>query len=332
MIMKEILQKLTAHLSLSRDEAKMVLLDIGKGRYNEIQIASFLTVFMMRLVTVDEMLGFRDALLELCLHTDLSDFETIDLCGTGGDGKNTFNISTLSSLVVAGAGVKVAKHGNYGVSSSCGSSNVMEYFGYKFTNDRDTLLRHLRDAGICFLHAPLFHPAMKNVAPVRRELAVKTFFNMLGPLVNPSFPPNQIAGVFSLETARLYHYIFQQTEKRYTVLYSLDGYDEISLTGDFKMISNSGESLLAPEDIGFRKLESIDLLGGSTVEESASIFLSILQGKGTEAQNDAVIANSGMAFRCIYPEKTTEACFEMARSSLFGGQALQVLQKLTDVN
>ncbi len=330
--MKEILQKLTAHLTLERDEAKAVLLDIGTGKFSGIQIASFLTVFMMRLVTVDELAGFRDALLELCLYTDLSDFNTIDLCGTGGDGKNTFNVSTLSSLVVAGGGAKVAKHGNYGVSSACGSSNVMEYFGYKFTNDRDTLRRQLESAGICFLHAPLFHPAMKNVGPVRHELGVKTFFNMLGPLVNPAFPPNQVAGVFNLETARLYNYIFQQTEKRYTVLYSLDGYDEISLTGDFKLISNSGESLLAPEEIGFNKLNPEDLYGGQTIEESAGIFLAILEGNGTDAQNDAVTANSGMAFKCYYPEKSSDECFQMARESLYGGKALKVLKNLTETN
>ncbi len=287
---------------------------------------------MMRLITVDELAGFRDAFLELCLNTDLSDFNTIDLCGTGGDGKNTFNVSTLSSLVVAGAGAKVAKHGNYGVSSACGSSNVMEYFGYRFTNDRDVLLRQLDRAGICFLHAPLFHPAMKNVAPIRKALGVKTFFNILGPLVNPAFPPNQVSGVFSLETARLYHYIFQQTEKRYAVLYSLDGYDEISLTGEFKLITNDGERLLAPEDIGFNKLNPADIDGGETVGESAAIFHSILEGHGTEAQNDAVIANSGMALECYYPGKSHEECFEMARGSLYSGKALNVLRTLIEQN
>jgi len=330
--MKEILQKLTAHLTLEREEARAVLLDIGTGKYGESQIAAFLTVFMMRLITVDELAGFRDALLELCLYTDLSDFNTIDLCGTGGDGKNTFNISTLSSLVVAGAGASVAKHGNYGVSSACGSSNVMEYFGYTFTNDRDTLRRQLEKAGICFLHAPLFHPAMKNVAPVRGTLGVKTFFNMLGPLVNPSFPPNQLTGVFSLETARLYHYMFQQTDKNYVVLYSLDGYDEISLTGDFKLISNNGESLLAPEDIGFEKRLPEDLHGGNTVEESAAIFQRILKGEGSGAQNDAVIANSAVALRCVFPGKSTEDCLEMARGSLFAGKAMEVLKTLTSLN
>ncbi len=329
--MKEILQKLTAHLTLDREEAKAVLMDIGTGKYGEAQVAAFLTVFMMRLVTVEELAGFRDALLELCLFTDLSEYNAIDLCGTGGDGKNTFNISTLSAFVVAGGGVNVAKHGNYGVSSACGSSNVMEYLGYKFTNKKDELKRQLDRAGICFLHAPLFHPAMKNVGPVRKALGVKTFFNMLGPLVNPSNPPNQLAGVFSLETARLYNYIFQQTEKKYAVIYSLDGYDEISLTGDFKMISNDGEKLLAPDDVGFRKYEQEDLSGGDTIADSARIFISILEGNGTDAQNDAVIVNSGMAFRCVFPERSHDECFEMSRESLFGGKALKVLKTLTEV-
>jgi anthranilate phosphoribosyltransferase len=248
--MKQILLKLTAHQFLEREEACDVLIRIARSEYNQSEVSAFLTVFMMRSITVDELAGFRDALLELCLHTDLSDFNTIDLCGTGGDGKNTFNISTLASFVVAGAGEKVAKHGNYGVSSNCGSSNVMEFYGYEFTNDRDTLLKQLENAGICFLHAPLFHPAMKAVAPIRRELGLKTFFNMLGPMVNPSFPKNQLTGVFNLETARLYNYIYQRTDKNYSIVYSLDGYDEISLTSAFKIISNHEEQLLFPKILG----------------------------------------------------------------------------------
>ena len=301
---------------------------ITKGVYNQSEVAAFLTVFMMRMITVNELAGFRDALLELCLVTDLSDFETIDLCGTGGDGKNTFNISTLSSLVVAGAGGKVAKHGNYGVSSSCGSSNVMEYFGYKFTNDRDTLLSQLDKANICFMHAPLFHPAMKSVGPIRRELGVKTFFNMLGPMVNPSFPKNQIIGVFSLETARLYNYIYQQTDRNYSIIYSLDGYDEISLTGEFKVISNGEEQLFSPEQIGMPTLSPSELFGGDTVEEAAKIFSEILEGRGTEAQNAAVIVNSGMALRRLSPEKNLDECFEIAKASLFDKKALKTLKKI----
>lgn len=326
--MKEILKRLTAYQHLSREEAKQTLINITSGTYSQSEVAAFLTVFMMRMITVNELAGFRDALLELCLRTDLSEFETIDLCGTGGDGKNTFNISTLSSLVVAGAGFKVAKHGNYGVSSSCGSSNIMEYFGYKFTNDRDILRAQLDRANICFLHAPLFHPAMKSVGPIRRELGVKTFFNMLGPMVNPSFPKNQIIGVFSLETARLYNYIYQQTDRNYSIIYSLDGYDEVSLTGDFKIISNGEEQLFSPAHIGMQTLLPEDLFGGNTVEEAAKIFSSVLTGKGTESQNTAVIVNSGFALRRISPGKTLEECFEIAKSSLFGGKAAETLKKL----
>lgn len=329
--MKEILQRLTSHLTLEREEARNILKKIANGEYNNSQVSSFLTVFMMRMITVHELAGFRDALLDLCLATDLSEFDTIDLCGTGGDGKNTFNISTLSSFVVAGAGGKVAKHGNYGVSSACGSSNVMEYLGYKFTNNRDTLRNQLEKANICFLHAPLFHPAMKAVAPIRRELSVKTFFNMLGPMVNPSFPRNQLVGVWNLETARLYNYIYQQTDKNFTIIYSLDGYDEISLTSEFKMISNQEEELLSPEKISFPRLTHEDLKGGTTVEESVKIFLNILEGKGTTAQKAVVIVNSGMALKKLFPGKSLPECFKLAEDSLQGGRAKNLLRKLLEL-
>ena len=329
--MKEILQRLTSHLTLEREEARNILKKIANGEYNNSQVSSFLTVFMMRMITVHELAGFRDALLDLCLATDLSEFDTIDLCGTGGDGKNTFNISTLSSFVVAGAGGKVAKHGNYGVSSACGSSNVMEYLGYKFTNNRDTLRNQLEKVNICFLHAPLFHPAMKAVAPIRRELSVKTFFNMLGPMVNPSFPRNQLVGVWNLETARLYNYIYQQTDKNYTIIYSLDGYDEISLTSEFKMISNQEEELLSPEKISFPRLTHEELKGGTTVEESVKIFLNILDGKGTAAQKAVVIVNSGIALRKLFPGKSLPECFELAEDSLQGGRAKNLLRKLLEL-
>ena len=329
--MKEILQRLTSHLTLDREEAKNVLKKIAGGEYNNSQISAFLTVYMMRMITVHELAGFRDALLELCLSTDLSEFDSIDLCGTGGDGKNTFNISTLSSFVVAGAGGKVAKHGNYGVSSACGSSNVLEYLGYKFTNHRDTLRNQIDKANICFLHAPLFHPAMKTVAPIRRELGVKTFFNMLGPMVNPSFPHNQLVGVWNLETARLYNYIYQQTDKNYTIIYSLDGYDEISLTSEFKMISNLEEDLIDPEKIGFPRLIHEDVKGGDTVEESVKIFLNILDGNGTEAQKAVVIANSGLALKKLNAGKSLKECFVIAEDSLQGGKAKTMLKKLLEL-
>ena len=328
--MKTILNKLIQHRTLTREDAREILKNIATEKYNQSQITAFMAVYMMRSITPEELAGFRDALIELCIAVDFSDFNTIDLCGTGGDGKDTFNISTLSSLVVAGAGYKVAKHGNYGVSSACGSSNVMEYFGYKFTNDNDTLKKQMDKAGFVYMHAPLFHPAMKVVGPIRRELGMKTFFNLIGPLVNPSNPQNQITGVFDLETVRLYTYLFQQTGKQFSVVYSLDGYDEISLTGDFKVVSNFDDLLLTPEKIGLPRLKQAQLFGGDTVEEAASIFKSILEGKGTEAQNSAVFANAGMAIRTMHPEKSIEQCIEEAKSSLLGGKAAKVLESLVN--
>ncbi len=325
--MKHIINRLINHEVLSKDEAKDVLVNISNGSYNTSQIASFLTVYMMRSITIEELEGFRDALLELCIAVDLSEYNPIDLCGTGGDGKDTFNISTLSSFVVAGAGVKVTKHGNYGVSSKCGSSNVMEHLGIKFSNDKDFLRKSIDTTGICVLHAPLFHPAMKNVAPIRRELAVKTFFNMLGPMVNPAFPTNQMVGVFNLELARMYGYLYQNTNKNFTILHALDGYDEISLTGNTKTISNHAETILTPADFGVPILQQTEIKGGDSIETSADIFMSILNGKGTEAQNNVVCANAGMAIATVQKLTPLEG-FEKAKTSLLSGQGLDVLQKL----
>jgi anthranilate phosphoribosyltransferase len=330
-VMKPILNKLIQHRTLTRVDAKEILKNIASEKYNQSQITAFMAVYMMRSITPEELAGFRDALIELCVPVDFSDFRTIDLCGTGGDGKDTFNISTLSSLVVAGAGYKVAKHGNYGVSSACGSSNVMDYFGYKFTNDQDTLKKQMDEAGFVFMHAPLFHPAMKAVGPIRRDLGMKTFFNLIGPLVNPANPQCQMAGVFDLETVRLYSYLFQQTGKQFSVIYSLDGYDEISLPGKFKVVSNNEDLLLNPENIGLKQCKQEDLFGGDTVEEAAAIFKNILEGKGTEAQNNAVFANAGMAIRTLHPEKSIEQCIEEAKSSLLGGKAAKVLQKVVNI-
>ncbi|MDA3930766.1 MAG: anthranilate phosphoribosyltransferase [Prolixibacteraceae bacterium] len=326
--MKATLQKLIQHKTLNHSEAKSILKEIAADKLNPSQVTAFITVFMMRNITPDELSGFRDALLDLCIHLDFSDFNTIDLCGTGGDGKNTFNISTLSSLVVAGAGYKVSKHGNYGVSSACGSSNVMEYFGYKFTNDEEKLKKQMDEIGYVYLHAPFFHPAMKSVGPIRRELSMKTFFNMLGPMVNPSQPQNQIVGVYDLETMRLYSYIYQQTNKNFSIVYALDGYDEISLTSDFKIITNTEELLLNPEKLGLPRLKQEQLFGGDTVEEAATIFKSILDGNGTEAQNSAIYANAGMAIRTINPEKSIDQSIEEAKKSLLDGEATKVLKAL----
>lgn len=316
---------------LSKEEAKNVLVNISNGSYNTSQIASFLTVYMMRSISIDELAGFREALLELCIRVDLSAYNTIDLCGTGGDGKDTFNISTLASFVAAGAGIKVAKHGNYGVSSISGSSNVMEKMGIKFSNDADFLERCIDKAGICVLHAPLFHPAMKNVGPIRKELAVKTFFNMLGPMVNPSFPKNQLVGVFNLELARMYAYLYQNTNTNFTILHSLDGYDEVSLTGPTKTITSSMEGMLNPEDFGVRLLLQSEIEGGTTIEESAQMFTDIISGKGTEAQNNVVCANAAMAIATVKKCSPLEG-FQIAKESLFSGKGLVALKKLKELS
>ncbi len=329
--MKQLLNRLINQESISSVEAKKVLVNISNGEYNQSQIASFLTVYMMRSITLEELKGFRDALLELCIPIDLKEFNAIDLCGTGGDGKDTFNISTLSSFVTAGSGVKVAKHGNYGVSSACGSSNVMEYLGIKFSSDEDFLKNSIDKAGICVLHAPLFHPAMKNVAPIRRELGVKTFFNMLGPMVNPSFPNNQMVGVFNLELLRLYGYLYQNTDKNYSIVHALDGYDEISLTGKTKVISNQSEIMFSPEDLGVEQIKQEAIFGGNSVEDAAKIFMNVINGNGTIAQNNVVCANAGLAIATSKQISHKEG-FELAKESLLSGKAKESLDKLKELS
>jgi len=326
--MKHILAHLFEYKTFTEEEAYGILTNIATGRYDTHQIAAFMTTYGMRSIRVEELGGFRNAMYDLCLKVDFPGYDLIDLCGTGGDGKNTFNISTLAALVVAGAGHKVAKHGNVGVSSGCGSSNVMERLGYAFTADKGELNRQLDDAGICFLHAPLFHPAMKTVAPIRRALGVKTFFNMLGPLTNPANPKFQAVGVFSLELARLYGYLYQNSGKRYNILHSLDGYDEISLTGDFKAIANDGEHYFAVEDLGFEKLSAEDLHGGETVDEAAAIFKKIIQGDGTAAQNRVVLANAAFGIKTLRPECSFADCYAEAEASLLGKKALDSFKKL----
>ncbi|MDO7742862.1 MAG: anthranilate phosphoribosyltransferase [Pedobacter sp.] len=326
--MKKILNHLFENKSFSREEAQRILTAIASGEFNTAQIAAFITAFGMRNITVAELQGFRDAMLQLCVKVDFSDFELVDLCGTGGDGKDTFNISTLASFVVAGAGYKVAKHGNYGVSSGCGSSNVMEYLGYQFTGDQDVLKRSLDKAGICFIHAPLFNPAMKIVAPIRKDLGVKTFFNMLGPMVNPAQPKNQIVGVFSLELARLYAYLYQETDKNYTILHAVDGFDEVSLTCDVKTFSKKGEALLKVSDLGFQEIDEHEITGGDTVESSAKIFMNVLEGAGTYPQNNVVLCNAALAIQTIAPEQSFADCYYEAETSLVGGNALRSFKNL----
>lgn len=326
--MKNILNQLYEHKPLSRAQAKQVLIDIASEKFNHVQVAAFMSVYLMRFITVDELSGFRDAMLELCLKIQFESDETIDIVGTGGDGKDTFNISTLACFVTAGAGVKVTKHGNYGVSTISGSSNVLEGIGYTFTNDKSILQKQLDEAGICFLHAPLFHPAMKSVGPIRKELGIKTFFNMLGPIVNPCFPKYQLLGVYNLEMARLYHYMLQDTVLNYKIVHSLDGYDEVSLTSDFKLISKTKEQVIKPSDIGFERLKQEELHGGATVEAAAKLFMKILNGDGTKAQNNAVSANAAMAIHCVQPKLSLQECVAKAKESLESKKALNVYKKL----
>ena len=326
--MKKILSFLFEHKTLSREQAKEVLINIAKGVYNESEITSFITVYLMRSITIPELQGFRDALLELCIRVDLDGMEVLDIVGTGGDGKNTFNISTLSCFIVAGTGNKVAKHGNYGASSISGSSNVMEQLGYRFTNDVATLREQLAITNICFLHAPLFHPALKTVGPIRKNLGIRTFFNMLGPMVNPASPKHQLVGVYNLEMARIYNYLLQQTGNNFTIIHSLDGYDEISLTGDTKVITNEGEKIISAEVLGKRVVNPADIYGGDTVEAAAKIFIDILEGKGSLAQNAVVLANSAMALQCTGQYKSYDECFQLAAESLESGNALSMLRKL----
>jgi anthranilate phosphoribosyltransferase len=330
--MKAIFNRLFQYQTLNRSEAEEILINIASGHFYGSQIASFLTIYMMRPVTLEELLGFRDALQNLCIRVDLDDYNTIDVCGTGGDGHNTFNISTVSSFLLAGAGEKVAKHGNYGVSSNCGSSNILEHFGYKFSTDEDKLRNELDKTGICFLHAPLFNPALKEVAGIRRQLGVKTFFNMLGPMVNPSRPANQLVGVYNNELARLYRYAYELGKTNYSIVHSNDGYDEVSLTSPFRVITRNGEQSLTPEAVGMQYLVPDQLYGGETVDEAAVIFMNILTGKGTKAQNDVVLINSGLALQVLHPQKNLDECIATIHDTLFSGRGLEAFNKLINLN
>jgi anthranilate phosphoribosyltransferase len=326
--MKKILNFLFEHQTLSQTESKQVLLDIGNGAYNEHELSAFISVYLMRTITLQELIGFREALLEMCVTLDFEDRKVMDIVGTGGDGKNTFNISTLSCFVVAGTGQQVAKHGSYGASSISGASNLMESLGYKFKNDAAALKREIDESNMCFLHAPVFHPALKTVAPIRKKLGVRTFFNLLGPMVNPSNPTFQLVGVYNLEISRIYNYLLQGENRAYAIIHSLDGYDEVSLTADVKMITKAGESILTPLQLGKQYVNQHDLHGGESIEAAAQIFMNILKGKGTEAQNAVVTANAALAL--LITDKYTD--YETARSaateSLMGGKAFEVYKKL----
>lgn len=326
--MKDTLNYLFAGNTLTKEEARTMLTRIGEGQFSESEIASFLTVFRMRKLKAEELAGFRQALLDLCISVDLSEYNTIDVVGTGGDGKNTFNISTLSCFILAGAGYKVTKHGNYGLSSVSGASNMFEYFGYQFSNNIEKLRKELDQFGICFLHAPLFHPAMRHVGPVRKALKVKTLFNMMGPIINPSFPKNQLVGVSDLEIMDLYHQVFEDSNQNYLIVHSLDGYDEISLTGDARFVSNQTEDSISVADFGFLTVTPEELSGGNSVEDAARIFRGILEGNGTQAQQNVVVANAALGIRCMSPEKLLDACVAEALESLESKKALSVFKKL----
>ena len=317
--------------SLNRTEAAEVLTNIANGSYNNEQIASFITVYLMRPITMEELLGFRQALLDMALPVDLSEFDPIDIVGTGGDGKNTFNISTLSCLVLAGAGFKVAKHGNYGATSVSGASNVLEYYGAKFTTDISAIKTAMDKAGFAFLHAPLFNPAMKTVAPIRKALAVRTFFNVMGPLISPVKPKYQMLGVYSLTMLRLYNYVSQHLGINYTLVHSLDGYDEVSLTADTKVVSNTREELFSPAAMGFPTFRQEELSGGNTIDDAAKIFMNVLENRATEPQRAVVTANSAFAVQTLRPEMSFEEAKNIAAESLASGKAKQAFEKFLEI-
>lgn len=326
--MKETLEFLYQGGALTREEAKGILVKIGQNTYSEIEISSFLTVYLMREITPAELAGFRDALLQLCLPVDLKDYHTIDVCGTGGDSKNTFNISTISAFILAGAGIRVSKHGNYGVSSPVGSSNILEHFGYRFSNDTQRLYREVEKAGITYMHAPLFHPAMKYVAPVRKALRTKTFFNMLGPMINPAKPAYQLVGVYSPAVQKLYHQVYRESGRQYMILHGLDGYDEISLTGKVQLIGNGFEEIMDSCDFGFEEVTPADLYGGNTTAEAAAIFMNVLKNQSTPAQKNVVLANTAAAIRCVNNQQSWPECLAAARESLESGRALESFNRL----
>jgi len=328
--MKEILQYLFDGNTLSREQSKQSLLEVGKGLHSEVEFASFLTVFKMRNITSEELAGFRDAMAELCLVTDLSGYDAIDVVGTGGDGKNTFNISTLACFIIAGAGVNVAKHGNYAVSSTSGSSNLLELLGYQFSNDPAKLKNDLEKSNFCFMHAPLFHPAMKYIAPVRRALKVQTFFNILGPMVNPSSPKYQVLGVNNAENFIHYKNVYETLDVNFTVINSNDGYDEVSLTDSTRFAQKKTEGYLAPADFGFEKIHPESIYGGDSIEEAAKIFMNILEGKGSAEQNNVVVANAAVGLNLVHPQKSLSECVDLASESLKSGKALQKLKAVVD--
>lgn len=326
--MKQILNYLFEHQTLSKEAAKQILLDIGNGKYNDHQLSAFMTVFLMRTITMDELIGFREALLEMCVKIDFEERSVMDIVGTGGDGKNTFNISTLACFVVAGTGQSVAKHGSYGASSVSGASNLMESLGYKFKSDVSRLKKELDECNMCFLHAPVFHPALKTVAPIRKNLGIRTFFNLLGPMVNPSNPSYQLVGVYNLEISRFYNYLLQNEKRKYAIVHSMDGYDEVSLTADVKLITRDGENMLSPQQLRGDFIKQSDIYGGDTIASATKIFMDILKGEGSVAQQNVVLANAALGLLLTEKYPDYDAAFDAAKESLESGSALNVLNRL----
>lgn len=333
MEMKDLLGKMLNHEELSREEMHDILIGITKEAYPTEQIVALLTGLQMRGVTVDELLGFRDGILETGVPAVLDFDRYIDVVGTGGDQKNTFNISTTSCFVIAGAGYKVAKHGNFAATSVSGASNVMAQHGVKFTADLDQLNRSMDECGIVYLHAPLFAKAMKFVAPIRKALQFPTIFNLLGPIVNPSRPACQLLGVANLDQMRLYRAVYQRLGIDYGIVNSIDGYDEISLTSDFKVSSNHFEQVFTPQAIGLESSNADDLKGGNTAEEAAAIFDSVLANVALPSQKNVVVANAAFGIHVLENgQKTIEECVAIARESIESGKAKQTFEKFIEIN
>ncbi len=330
--MKHVLSRLLTGETLTREETRSLMINITREQYNDIQIAALLTAIQMRGATVDELLGFRDGLLETGLYIDLSDFNTLDIVGTGGDQKNTFNISTCSAFVIAGAGYKVSKHGNGASTSVSGASNVLQAHGVRFTADADTLRRSLDEAGICYFHAPLFAYGMKFVGPARKALGVPTCFNLLGPLVNPCHPRNSLHGTANQSQLRLYTSIHQRIGDNFGVVTSYDGYDEISLTSGFKFITNHFEKVFTPKDLGMNYVEPSDIYGGDTIDEAKRIFDSVLEGTSTEAQKSVILANAACGISVLDRNLSIDESIALARESLDSGRALASFKKFLEIN
>lgn len=333
MEMKEVLNKMLNHEELSRTETRDIIVGITKDEFPTEQITALLTGLQMRGVTVDELLGFRDGILATGVKAILDCDKYIDVVGTGGDRKNTFNISTTSCFVIAGAGYKVAKHGNYAATSVSGASNVIHHHGVKFTADIDKLNRSINEAGIVYLHAQLFASAMKFVGPIRKALQFPTVFNLLGPLVNPSQPKAQLLGVANLDQMRLYRQVYQKLGIDYGIVNSIDGYDEISLTGDFKVATNNYERVFSPADLGFVPATPEELVGGANEDEAAEIFDAVLENRALPAQKNVVLANAAFGIQVMEKGRNSiEECVEIARESIDSGKALATFRKFAEIN